>query len=176
MRYSRLLKNMRKIKPLVVLLLILSLALTSCSNAEEFEYCELGIVLTKDFESYDSDGAFSVAYSDGSVIVGIARYSFVNCEELGLLTTFTPYKLATVYLEMLDRTVDEKVTEYGDVPYFTYTEVDEGGTRYFYMPTFYRTQFAYFVITFITPSSRASVAREEFYRYMDSVYILEEYL
>ena len=168
---------MRKIKFLVALLLLLSLLLTSCSNNEKaVEYCELGIVLTEDFESYDSEGAFSVAYSDGSVIVGIARYSFVNCEELGLLTTFTPYKLATVYLEMMDRTVDEKVKEHGDVPYFTYTETAEDGSRYFYMPTFYRTQFAYFVITFITPKSRETEAREEFFGYMDSVYILDEYL
>ena len=167
---------MRRIKPLVALLILLSLLLTSCSNEKAFEYCELGIVLTEDFESYDSEGAFSVAYSDGSVIVGIARFSFVNCEELGLLTTFTPYKLANVYLEMMDRTVDEKVQERGDVPYFTYTETDESGNRYFYMPTFYRTQFAYFVITFITPKSREYEAREEFYGYMDTVYILDEYL
>ena len=167
---------MKKIRTLVALLLLVALALTSCSNAETFEYCELGIVLTKDFESYDTDGAFSVAYSDGSVIVGIARYSFVNCEAMGLLTTFTPYKLANVYLEMMDRMVDEKVKEYGDVPYFSYTETDESGNEYLYMPTFYRTPYAYFVITFITPKARTAVAREEFFGYMSTVYILEDYL
>ena len=169
---------MKKINLPIAILLILSLlfSLTSCSDAQRVEYCELGIVLTKDFKPYETDGAFNVAYSDGSVIVGIARYSFVNCEELGLLTTFTPLKLANVYLEMMDRTVDETVKKRGDIPYFSYTETAEDGSEYFYMPTFYRTPYAYFVITFITPKVREAQGRNEFYGYMDTVYLLEEYL
>ena len=169
---------MRRINLSVSLLLLVSLLLSfaSCSNEQRIEYCELGIVLTKDFEEYESDGAFNVAYTDGNVIVGIARYSFVDCEQLGLLTTFTPLKLAKVYLDMMDRTVDEKVKRHGDIPYFTYTETAEDGSKFFYMPTFYRTQYAYFVITFITPKSREAEGRVEFLNYMSTVYILEEYM
>ena len=158
------------------MLLAFSVSFTSCSNAQRIEYCELGIVLTKDFKPYESEGAFNAAYSDGSVIVGISRYSFVNCEELGLLTTFTPLKLANVYLEMMDRTVDESVKKRGDIPYFSYTDTGDDGYQYFYMPTFYRTPYAYFVITFITPKAREPEGRVEFYGYMDTVYLLEEYL
>lgn len=160
---------------LLALLTVLSV-FTSCSRDKRVEYCELGIVLTKDFESYDSEGAFNVAYSDGSVIVGITRYSFVNCTEYGLLTTYTPLKLAEVYLEMLDRTVDEGIIKRGDIPYFTYTEASADGSQYFYMPTFYRTPYAYFVITFITPKLREEEGRVEFFAYMDTVYLLSEYL
>lgn len=169
---------MRKISLPVSILLILSLllSLASCSDTERVEYCELGIVLTKDFETYEDDGAFDIAYSDGKVIVGISRYSFVNCEELGLLSTYTPLKLAQVYLKKMDRTVDEDINKRGDIPYFTYTETAEDGSQYFYMPTFYRTQYAYFVITFITPKAREVEGRVEFYGYMDSVYLLEEYM
>jgi hypothetical protein len=170
--------NIRRINlPIAItLLLTLLFSFSSCSNARKIEYCELGIVLTKDFEEYDSEGSFSVAYSDGNTIVGISRYSFVDCEQLGLLTTFTPLKLANVYLDMMDRTVDEKVKQHGDVPYFTYTQTDKDGVSYFYMPSFYRTPYAYFVITFITPKSREAEGRVEFYGYMDTVYLLEEYL
>ena len=160
----------------IVLVLALLLSLASCSDARRVEYCELGIVLTKDFEPYESEGAFNVAYSNGTVIVGIARYSFVDCEELGLLSTYTPLKFATVYLEMMDRTVDEGVTRRGDIPYFTYTETSSDGYEYFYMPTFYRTQYAYFIITFITPKAREVEGRVEFFGYMDTVYLLEEYM
>ena len=169
---------MKKISLPIALLLILALltSLTSCSNEKRVEYCELGIILTDDFITYDTDGAFNVAYSDGNVIVGIARYSFVDCVELGLLSTYTPLKLASVYLDMMDRTVNETVKSYGDIPYFTYTETAEDGSSYFYMPTFYRTPYAYFVITFITPKAREDEGRVEFFSYMDTVYLLSEYI
>ena len=160
----------------IVLIFAILTSFVSCVNDKRFEYCELGLILTKDFESYDSGGAFNVAYSDGNTIVGIARYSFVDCIELGLLTTYTPRKLAEVYLNMMDRTVDDSINVYHDVPYFTYTETSEDGSSFFYMPTFYRTPYAYFVITFITPKSREARGRVEFLEYVDTVYILSEYL
>ena len=105
-----------------------------------------------------------------------SRFSFVDCEEQGLLTTFTPRKFAQVYLERLDRTVDEGVKVHGDVPYFTYTDIASDGAGYFYMPTFYRTPYAYFIITFITPKTREAAGRVEFLEYISTVYILNEYL
>ena len=163
-----------RIKGFLSALLILAMLLTlpSCNRDRRVEYCELGIILPKDFDEYDSGGAYNIAYSDGKTIVGIARYSFVDCEEYGLLTTFTPMKLAEVYLDMMDRTVDETVKKQGDVPYFTYTETAEDGSQYFYMPTFYRTPYAYFVITFITPKVREMQGRVEFLEYIKTVYLI----
>ena len=165
----------KKIIPFILILAIV-VSLASCQKDKRVEYCELGIVLPKEFTPYDSDGAFNVAYSDGNSIVGILRYSFVDCDELGIATTFTPYKFAGVYLDMLDRQVDTPVKEHGDVPYFTYTVTKDDGSRYFYMPTFYRTPYAYFVITFITPKAREDAGRAEFLQYTSTVYILSEYL
>lgn len=163
-----------RIKGFLSTLLILAMLLTlpSCNRDRRVEYCELGIILPKDFDEYDSGGAYNIAYSDGKTIVGIARYSFVDCEEYGLLTTFTPMKLAEVYLDMMDRTVDETVKKQGDVPYFTYTETADDGSQYFYMPTFYRTPYAYFVITFITPKVREVQGRVEFLEYIKTVYLI----
>ena len=163
-----------RIKGFLSALLILAMLLTlpSCNRDRRVEYCELGIILPKDFDEYDSGGAYNIAYSDGKTIVGIARYSFVDCEEYGLLTTFTPMKLAEVYLDMMDRTVDETVKKQGDVPYFTYTETADDGSQYFYMPTFYRTPYAYFVITFITPKVREVQGRVEFLEYIETVYLI----
>ena len=169
---------MKRINRLLSALLLISavFSFVACAKKNRFEYCELGIVLNGDFEEYDSEGAFNVAYSDGNVIVGITRYSFVDCEEYGLLSTFTPLKLAEVYLGKMNRESDNGIEKHGDVPYFTYTEYSDDGSAYFYMPTFYRTPYAYFVITFITPKMREGEGRVEFYAYMSSVYILEEYL
>lgn len=165
-------------KAFLPLILIISIivSFSSCKKEKRFEYCEIGIVLGNDFEDYDTDGAFNVAYSDGKTIVGISRLSFVDCEEQGFLSTFTPRKFAEVYLNKLDRTIDDGIKVHGDVPYFTYTKTSSDGAEYFYMPTFYRTPYAYFIITFITPKEREAVGRAEFLEYMSTVYILEEYL
>ena len=167
-----------KRKILISLLLIIAtlLSLSSCDKGQRIEYCELGIILTKDFKSYDAEGSFSVAYSDGKTVVGISRFSFVDCEELGLPSTMTPLKLAEVYLERMDLGADRGVESQGDVPYFTYTASSADGGLYFYMPTFYRTPYAYFVITFITPAVRAAEAKAEYLGYISTAYILTQYL
>jgi hypothetical protein len=144
-------------------------------NTKRVEYCELGIILTKDFESYDHGGAFNEAYSDGKTVVGITRYSFVDCEEYGFLSTFTPLKFAEVYLNKMEESDGIEIERSGDVPYFCFSRVTDEGA-YFYMPTFYRTPYAYFVITFITPLQREASGRAEFLEYAGSVYILNEYL
>ena len=160
----------------LIIILATLLSLASCKKENVVEYCELGIILDKDFEVYDTDGAFNVAYSNGKTMVGITRLSFVDCEEQGFLTTFTPRKLAEVYLGKLDKQIDGSIEVHGDVPYFTYTDVGSDGSSYFYMPTFYRTPYAYFIITFITPKAREAEGRVEFLQYASTVHILEEYL
>ena len=166
---------MRTTKITIAVVLILSLiTLVSCDNGKRVEYAELGIVLTKEFSVYDSNGAFNAAYSDGNIIVGFTRFSFVDCIEVGMLTTWTPRKFAEVYLNKMNVSVDEKVQMHGDVPYFSYTAADDDGNYYYYMPTFYRTQYAYFVITFITPLANKEAGRVEFFEYMNTVYIKEQ--
>ena len=64
---------------------------------------------------------------------------------------------------------------HGDVPYFIYTLYASGGT-YAYMPTFYRTSYAYFIITFICKNSIDEGTRVKFFGVCDSVYILPEYV
>jgi hypothetical protein len=161
----------------ISLLLILSLILTlgSCKKGRAVEYCELGIVLPKDFEPYDSNGAFDVAYSSSEAIVGIVRYSFVDCHEYGFLSTLTPEVFAEVYLEKYGDPSSSSVGIRGDVPYYTYTKSASDGNSYFYMPTFYRTPYAYFVITFISPSAISNEMEENFLEYAETAYILDEH-
>ena len=160
----------------LLLAVLLIFTLSSCTRYESFEYCEMGIYLTREFEDYDSEGAFHVAYSNGETIVGINRFSFVDCEEYGLLTTYTPEQLAKVYLYKLGSEAIDGVEAHGDVPYFCYTALSSDGNKYFYMPTFYRTPYAYFVITFVTPDIRAAEGRVEFLDYASTVHILDDYL
>ena len=52
-----------------LLLIAVILSLAGCDKTQPIEYRELGIVLSADFEPYDSQGAFDVAYADGNVIM-----------------------------------------------------------------------------------------------------------
>ncbi len=169
-------KGVREMKKIIAFLLILTMlfAFSSCER-RGVEFCELGIGLTSEFKPYDASGAFNVAYSDGNLIVGITRYSFVDCIEQGLLTTHSPERLAEIYLERLGVEPFEGIISHGDVPYFIY-EMERDGEAYDYTLTFFRTQFAYFVITFITPADRHHRERVRVFNFMDSVYIVEDYL
>ena len=156
----------------VVLLIALLFLFAGCERMKPIEYCELGIVLDVDFKPYDSEGAFDAAYADGDVIVGIMRYSFVDCEEYGLLSTHTPEKLAEVYLDQSNGNKDIEILKTGDVPYYYYTS-SEG---YVYLVSFYRTPYAYFIITYIAPVVNFADQYDDILEYMESAYLLEEHL
>ena len=170
---------MKRTLTVMLLLISLTLALTSCKNreAEDYsvQYCELGLELSAGFESYDSDGAFDTAFYDGNVIVGMTRYSFVDCIEYGFLSTLDPLRFAEVHLEKTGRENIAVLTS-GDVPYYCYTLTNSSAKEYFYMLTFYRTPYAYFVVTFITPASRANEMMDTFFKYAHSAYIDNEYM
>ena len=150
-------------------------SLSDCSNAEQtnrIEYAEFGMILADDFEPYDSDGAFDVAYANVSVMMGMKRYSFVNSEEYGLLSTLTPEKLAEVYREKSGMGNSAEILSTGDVPYYYYSTAD----GYVYLIGFYRTPYAYFVITYITPTVNFESNYDDIIKYLESAYILKEHI
>ena len=173
---------MRK-RYLIAIFLLFSLlfTFTSCKKKDEgtkditVQYCELGLVLSEGFESYDSGGAFDVAYYDGNAIVGMTRYSFVDCIEYGFLSTLDPEKFAEVHLQKTEKEGVE-IFKDGDVPYYSYTLTNSSGGEYFYLLAFYRTPYAYFVVTFITPAERSDEMKDVFLQYAKSAYIDGEYM
>lgn len=171
-----------KYRSFIIVLLVLSLliAATSCKkekadDGNTVQYCELCLTLSDGFEPYDSDGAFDVAYYDGNAIVGMTRYSFVNCIEYGFLSTLDPMRFAEVHLEKTEKK-DITVMQDGDVPYYCYTLTNSSENKYFYMLTFYRTPYAYFVITYVTPAERSEQMKDVFLKYAQSARIDDEYM
>ena len=164
---------MKRILSLILLFAVLVLSLAGCDRMMPVEYCELAVVLNIDFETYDSDGAFDTAYSDGDVIMGMTRYSFVDCEDqYGLLPTLTPEKLAEVYRSKSGKDEKIEILKTGDVPYYYYSTSD----GLVYLLSFYRTPYAYFVVTYITPIANFDTQYEQIIEYMESAYILENHL
>lgn len=165
---------MTKRYSLIAVILILALALASC--APKYEHCELGIVLPTDFTDYEIGDAYDVAYSDGTMIVGMLRFSHAACLSAEIPITMTQHKWAEFYLERaggLDNLTG--IQTRGDTPYFTYTIDGYDGVTYRYIPSFYITPNAYFVITFIFGEDYAAEATLEALSYIDTVYLVNNY-
>lgn len=165
-------KAPRAVAAVVIFALLLSLA--SC--APVYEHCELGIRLPESFENYEIGAAYDKAYTDGTMIVGMLRFSFAACLNSSIPITMTQHKWAEFYLERAEGLDNlSEIQTRGATPYFTYTMPGEDCTTFRYMPSFYITPNAYFVITFIFPEDFAAVATLEALDYIDSVYHINNY-
>ena len=108
----------------------------------------IGIVLPSEFRKIDVDEVFDLAYTDGALTVGMTRISFGAVMDIGLSPNLSARELAEFYRD--NSAISKNVFDYGDTVYFTYLKSD-GDIEYRYIPTFYTTPYAYFIITFITP-------------------------
>ena len=167
---------MRALLKSASILLILSLILSLCAcGATVINHCELHITLSPDYTEYDSDGSYDLSYSDGRLIVGILRFSHAACLEDGVPITLTPLKFAEFYRSRAEGAEGlSAVDEHGDIPYFTYTLTGESGTQYTYMPTFYKSYYAYFLVMFITPSELYEGTRVEIFDIIEGVYLVND--
>lgn len=139
---------------LLLVLVLLSSALVGCRANKVYGHCELTLELPESFEDYDAGETYDVAYSDGIVTVGFLRLSYEVCVTEGIPTTMSPGKFAEYYrtLALDGITVGETKNE-GDVPYYTYVLASGDGVSFTYMPTFYFTPYAYFIVTYILPTA-----------------------
>ena len=143
----------KKILSLVAVFAIL-LSLAACAPEEtEYGYAEIRIGLDDSFSEHDSDGVYDVAYSDGRIVVGIIRMSFAVSEADGVSATMSPRRFAEYYKgRALEGISVSETVEDGDVVYYTYELDALLGETYTYFATFFKTPYAYFVITYILPS------------------------
>ena len=153
----------------IILLLSTFFSLISCKE-KKYEYCEFGLKLTDDYLEIDMKDTFDKAYKSDRVLIGINRLSFDACLANGLLPTHTPKKLATIYNEKIANTDEvSDVFVSGDVPFFTYKREGEG-VEYLYVATFYVSQYAYFIVTFISPNTGEGELTTEFLRIANTMY------
>ncbi len=157
----------------VLLTLPILFSLFSCGK-KDYTYCEIGFEIPRGYRETDASDDFDLAFEKQGRVIGIRRMSFDAVEKEGLLATHTPYTLAEIYRERLSASDCSTVFTHGDIPYFVYT-LSDGYRSYAYMPTFYKTRYAYFVITFVCKNSIDVGGRAEFLEICDTVYILPEY-
>ena len=162
---------MKKIVSLLIVLTLL-LSLFSCGD-RRVSHCELSITLPSSFTDYDTGGIYDVAVSDGSIIVGILRLSFEACIRDSIPITMDAEKFAKYYKGQGGTGLGEvsEIITSEDVVYFTYILDGNDGGKYFYMPTFYVSPYAYFVVTFITDYNFREAAKGDILNYSSTVYI-----
>ena len=146
------------------------LCCASCRRQDLYEYCEFGLKLSSDYYETDLKETFDKAYTNDRVLIGINRMSFDACLENGILPTHTPKKFAGLYKERVEQSDEtSEVFELGDVPFFTYKRVSDG-VEYLYVMTFYCSQYAYFVVTFISPNTDEGALVTEFLEIANTMY------
>ena len=144
-------------KTLSLTLVLLSLFFVSCSK--EHTYAEFTLTAPRDYDEYDSGGAYDLAFTDGQATVGVHRISFVTAEKTGLDISFTPGDFARFFMEKAG--VDSLIQTEKGIPFYTYFQT-VGGKKYYYLAAFYRTEGAYFTVTCMVEESRAISYIDEF--------------
>ena len=151
------------------LVLALVLSLVSCfSEPVGYGHGELKLNLPRSFGDFDTDGAYDIAYSREGMVIGILRLSFDMCMKEGVLITMSPTVFAEFYKGKAGGLAGE-IEEEGDIPYFTYTLLGEDNISYTYMPTFYVSHYAYFVVTFITKTEDFDEERANISDYLSDI-------
>jgi hypothetical protein len=158
------------LKKALLLLLLLTFALGSCGRDVFAEHCEIGIRLPEDFEKIDTDAAFDLAHSDGELVVGITRLSFDAVYESGIPATVSVREFAELY--QVSSGMKQIIYDFGDTVYYSY-EIEKNGVIYEYIPTFWRTPYAYFIITFITHGA-SEWSADEALKLTEGVYLINE--
>ena len=157
-------------KRFIAVILLLSMLFVLISCEKRYEYCEFGLKLSDDYKESELKDTFDKAYTNGRVVIGINRMSFDACLENGVLPTHTPRKFASIYRESVAKTDEPgEVLIDGDVPYFTYKRISDG-IEYLYVSTFYSSQYAYFVVTFISPNINQTHLITEFLKIANTMY------
>lgn len=159
------------IKRSVLLLVCIAIAislLTSCSDGDGvFSYCEAELPLGEDFRTL-SDENFDAVYSNGKYTVALLRISFVAAVNEGIAETMTPYEFGLFWIDRCQR--DANVISDGVVYCEYYSFGESGEEEVFYLESFYRTAYAYFVILFAVPAEEEEAGRVDFLNYANSVH------
>ena len=161
----------RMLLSLILLCYICSCFLSCGEKTKDVSYCELGMFLPSDFEEYDSEGVFDLALKSEDVVVGFIRLSFDAAIDDGIPATLSPLKFATEYRKLTGKQdVATEAKEHGDVAYFTYSS-ESDGEAIVYLPTFYKSFYAYFVVTFIGKGMSEEELASRCLPYTESAYL-----
>ena len=158
---------------LALAILLILASLVGCSEKEyKLEHCEFSLMLPEGFEECGTDDTYDAAATDGVNIVGVIRLSFEACMIDSIPTTMSAKKLAEYYrTEILEGIEAGETKNRGDVPYYTYV-LSSSSASFTYTVTFYTSPYAYFIVTYVTPTDLYELEEEKILAYAEAVKII----
>ena len=164
-------KNM--CKRLIAFFTVISLMLVSvaCKKEKVYGHCERVINLDGDFYE-EKNNDFDACYTNGKYVVGILRISFDAAYSDGISDALNARQFGAFWLTKCERNVE--IQRHKDIDYAEYEEVVLG-TEYYYLASFYRSNYAYFVVLFGTQKKDMDEGRVKFLDYSTDIYFLENY-
>lgn len=154
----------------LLLVAVILLTVSSCDDEPMLSHCELRMPLPERYTESESD-VYDVLYSNGRYMIALTRISFVaGMLGEGIPETLTDVEFAELYLEKCSREAEIKSDGVVYVEYHDTTGSDE----YYYLEAFYRSQYAYFAILFVSDATAEDVARESFLSFAKSVYFTND--
>ena len=155
-------------KRIISFFLIFSSLVMLSACRDKRGYLELGLEIPDTYREKNTEDTFDAAYSDGVAVIGIIRLSFQAAIDDGIVETYSPEGFAKYYKNRIEKSECE-IKFSGDAPYIVYEEGEE--IPYSYLTSFYRTRYAYFVVTFVTESVVFSDYEAEFIEIAGSAYL-----
>lgn len=155
----------------LLLVIVLSFALFSCGDDEPIlSHAELRMPLREGYSETASD-TYDALFSNGRYMIALTRISFVaGMLGEGIPETLTNVEFAELYLEKCGRDAEIMTDGVTYVEYYDMGASDE----FYYLEAFYRSQYAYFVILFVSDATVSGIARAEFLELARSVYFTNE--
>jgi hypothetical protein len=131
-------------------------------------HCELRLPLYEGFYEVKNEN-YDVTFSNGKYMIALTRIPF----ESGMMfdnipETLTDVEFGELYLEKCSRDAEVKRDTVAYAEYFD----KSGAADYYYVEAFYRSQYAYFVILFVSPAELAGEAERVFLELANKVYFI----
>ena len=155
-------------KRIISFLLLFASLFTLASCRDKRGYLELGLEIPRSYEERAAEDTFDAAYTDGAAVIGIIRWSFQAAIDDGIVETYSPEAFARYYRNRIGKNECE-IKFSGDAPYIVYEDGED--IIYSYLTSFYRTRYAYFVVTFVTESLLFPDYESEFLKIAKSAYL-----
>ena len=154
------------------LIICVMLSLFSCGDSDDIreggvvlEHCELRLPLPDGYYGIESD-IYDKVYTNGEYMIALTRMSFDACANEGIPSIMSESEFAEFYLKKCEREANVNTDPIVYADYFD----SNGSDEHYYMETFYRSPYAYFIILFASDVSRAEDASEDFFGFAKQVY------
>ena len=154
------------LKRVATFALVFTLIFSFVSCGEDYTHCELTLSLEEDFEKVKTED-FDLMYTNGIAVCALVRISFSVALAQGIPDYLTAYEFGNVWLELCQR--EASMVRLPKVDYCEYYE-ERDSSEYYYLASFYRSAYAYFVVLYCVDKSLESEWKIKFIEYAQNAY------